>query len=154
VNAASRPARRAHQLIYVSAAKGSFTPAELQALLVQARTTNQRLQVSGILIEHERSFLQVLEGDALVVHSLFARIERDRRHHRVAVIGRNNVEKAAFGSWSMGFVQGRALAADRLGFNDFFRRGLALTDVSDPGGRALQLVRAFEAGRFRQYVQL
>jgi len=52
------------QLIYVSAATNRFNPAELRELLRLARLKNQQLDVTGMLLYHEGSFLQVLEGPA------------------------------------------------------------------------------------------
>ena len=78
------PTQAVHELIYVSAAVTPMDQQELAALLLKARANNKRLDVSGILVHHEGSFLQVLEGDPTVVEPLFARIQRDKRTSAVA----------------------------------------------------------------------
>jgi hypothetical protein len=142
-----------HQLIYISAAKAEFSEAALTRLLLRARENNRKLGVSGLLIHHSGSFFQVLEGSEVIVEALFDRIGRDPRHHRVAVLKRSSVPSAVFGEWSMGFVGGGQPAFDRIpGYNDFFRRGLANTNLVESGAQAAALALAFREGRFRQLV--
>lgn len=144
-----------HELIYVSAAVAPMHEQELASLLLKARANNKRLAVSGILVHHEGSFLQVLEGDPTVVESLFAQIGRDKRHHRTLVLRRGSSAQRTFGDWSMGFVETNPRIIESLpGFNDFFRRGLQLTQVSSDPGRVKQLIDAFREGRFRQHVRV
>jgi hypothetical protein len=141
------------QLIYVSAATVPFTVQDLGGLLLRARANNQRLEVSGLLIHHDGSFFQVLEGDPAKVDSLYERIAKDKRHTRVVVLSRGPVAQRAFGEWSMGFVPGtHALLNDLPGFNDFFRRGFDLAHAVDGASRAKDLAFAFRTGRFRQLV--
>jgi len=147
------PTQAVHELIYVSAVVAPMSEHELAALLLKARANNKRLGVSGILVHHEGSFLQVLEGDPAVVEPLFARIGRDKRHHRTLVMRRGLIAQRTFGDWSMGFVEADPRVVESLpGFNDFFRRGLQLTQISSEPGRVRQLIEAFRDGRFRQYV--
>jgi len=142
-----------HQLIYVSAATTPFNREALSGLLLVARTNNMRLAVSGLLVHHEGSFLQVLEGDPAVVEPLFGRVQRDKRHHRVLVLSRQLVAEQAFGGWSMGFVETDPRVIQALpGFTDFFRADFRLESGWDRPGRMQQLLSAFRDGRFRQHV--
>jgi|CZKU01.1.fsa_nt_gi hypothetical protein len=143
----------ATELVYVSAAKAPMKPAELTNLLLKARANNRALGVSGMLLHHLGSFFQTLEGDPAVVQKLFARIERDPRHHRLAVLSTREVSQRTFGDWSMGFVDGAQQELSRVpGFNDFFRRGFELANVFTDHGRVRDLLLAFRDGRFRQWV--
>lgn len=127
--------------------------AELASLLLIARSKNAQLGVGGILVHQGGSFIQALEGESGVVESLFARIERDERHHRVLVLARESLAQREFGDWSMGFVDGVSEAASALpGFNDFFRRGFDLTQLASSATRARGLLSAFRDGRFRRFV--
>ena len=67
------------QLIYASAAVKPFTPQELTVLLAKARKKNSSMDISGMLLYHAGSFLQVLEGpdDAVATAAQHAR----PRHH-------------------------------------------------------------------------
>ena len=93
------------QLVYASVARHDFSPQDLKRLLLRARLTNKAMNVTGMLLYHGRSFLQVLEGDEAIVRRLFSRIERDPRHHQVSVIDASTLfgERRSFGDWSMGF---------------------------------------------------
>ncbi|MCA9738410.1 MAG: BLUF domain-containing protein, partial [Gemmatimonadetes bacterium] len=71
-------------------------------LLEGARATNTRLGVTGLLLFHEGSFIQVLEGPPDVVEALYARIETDPRHGGALVLSRGLVEERSFGEWRMG----------------------------------------------------
>jgi hypothetical protein len=142
-----------HQLVYVSAATAPFAHSELTALLLRARENNRRLGVSGMLIHKDGSFFQVLEGQERIVESLYERISRDPRHTRIVVIRRDQLPRANFADWSMGFVDGERLDVRGMpGFNDFFRKEFADTALKDGGAQAVTLARAFRDGRFRQFV--
>lgn len=140
-----------HQLLYASAATSPMLPADLSALLAKARSNNQRLGLTGILVHHSGSFFQVLEGEHAVVERLFERIRADARHDRVIILSSEQVPTRSFGEWTMGFVE---MANERLartpGYNDLFRRGLEPAQVKP--GRVRDMVLAFRDGRFRQYV--
>jgi hypothetical protein len=139
-------------LVYVSAASAPFAPSELTALLRTARANNQHLAVTGMLIYHLGSFMQTLEGAEAIVQNLFARIERDKRHHRVVVLNRADNPERAFGDWSMGFVDSTLALREVPGFNDFFRQGIQNADHVASAVRATSLMQAFREGRFRQFV--
>ena len=143
-----------HQIVYASAATRPMTNDELAALLLSARANNKRLGVSGILVHHQGSFLQALEGDPGVVARLFAKLETDPRHHRVCVLLRTNVPSRSFGDWSMGFVASNSGVEALPGFTDFFRNGLKEARISATAGGVRDLLLAFRDGRFRQYVAL
>jgi Sensors of blue-light using FAD len=52
-----------YELIYTSAETQAFTPADLAAMLRVARENNAAAHVTGILLYHQGSFMQVLEGE-------------------------------------------------------------------------------------------
>ena len=51
------------QLVYASRAAQPFTDAELVELLTRSRQKNDRLDVTGMLLYHDGSFIQALEGN-------------------------------------------------------------------------------------------
>ena len=139
------------QLIYVSAATVEFSVADLQQLLAGARENNESLGVSGMLLFHEGSFLQVLEGDEDVVLALYRKIEQDDRHTNVKMLLRSEVDERSFGDWKMGFYDasrsgGRAI----LGFVDFFRMGNGGNESESD--RAKRVLMQFREGSWRQQV--
>src|SRR5665213_3853930 len=124
--------------IYASAATHDFSAAELTELLETARSNNERLGVTGLLLYVEGNFFQVLEGKSSAVKHIYQRILLDKRHTRITRIISETISRPAFIEWSMGFLN---LSQDQLceivGAKDFFASGLALEGVQS--GRARKL---------------
>lgn len=138
------------QLIYTSTAVKDLGERELSQLLLQARRNNERCGVTGMLLYHQRSFLQVLEGDGAMLDAVFARIERDERHTRVGVLLRHPVHAREFAAWSMGFVAEKHIADALPGFSDFL---LHTGDVTRASRIATSILAKFREGRYRQLVK-
>ncbi len=140
------------RVVYASATHETFSAAELAELLRLARVNNSRLGVSGLLLFHEGSFLQVLEGDAQVVDALYAKIAADPRHHQLVLLGRFEVEERAFADWSMGALELNVLGDPTLeGLSEFLRGGvLALQGDPELMRRTLN---GFRDGRYRRHVR-
>jgi len=137
------------QLIYASAAVKPFTPEDLSKLLARARKKNAAAGITGMLLYHARSFLQVLEGPEGAVAELFKIIDKDPRHTNVRVLFRDGIETPEFDEWSMGFVDTAKSAAVLEGFLDY-NTGLnaALLDKS----LAKKTLGMFRDGSWRQVV--
>lgn len=140
-----------YQLIYVSAAADDFDEASLPDLLKQARTNNAARDITGMLLFHDRSFIQVLTGLESAVKDLFARIARDPRHLNARVLYQGVVEERSFEDWSMGFYKTNRNSHDELpGFSNVLVSGFQGGD--DELDRARQVLEAFRDGRWRQAV--
>lgn len=98
-----------HQLIYVSAARAQFAANGLDSILTSARQNNQLLGVTGLLLFHDGSFFQVLEGAQQAVAYIFMKIQKDPRHTGVIVMQSSDVVARAFPNWSMGYMNAHAL---------------------------------------------
>jgi len=139
-----------NQVVYSSAAVVQFSEPQLAALLGRARKNNERLGVSGMLLYHDGSFLQVLEGEAAVLDTLFTIIGSDKRHHRVVRLLRRDVDERHFGDWRMGFASMKNLPANLPGYSDYLRlRG----DPIEGANAADRLMAAFRNGRFHSFVE-
>ena len=136
------------QLIYASAQTTPFDDEALLALLEVARTNNEDLGVTGMLLYHEGSFIQVLEGPEATVEALYAKIGEDPRHHRTQVLFSCLQPERDFDGWSMGFHRIDPDHDDLpAGFSDFLTGGtLALNDAD--GGLFRNLLLGFREGRF------
>lgn len=135
-------------LIYASAAQSDLDAPELTDLLQQARSGNERLGVTGMLLYAKGSFFQVLEGEAGVVDALFARIALDARHAKAITIVRESIARRSFAECSMGFSTiTRHQIRKILGINDFFVKASCFAELD--AGRARKLRAAFVEGRWR-----
>lgn len=131
-------------LVYVSEGTHSYSAHDLQQILTKARETNSKLGISGMLLFKGGNFLQVLEGDREKVMTLFDKIVRDSRHHRVTVLFKGESEQRDFPDWSMGFHDLDSPDTKKIpGFSDFLRTTLTTSDFTDMR-RAKKLLLLFK----------
>ncbi|HEY1016064.1 MAG TPA: BLUF domain-containing protein [Herpetosiphonaceae bacterium] len=100
------------QLVYTSRARSPMSQDAILDILRVSRANNAADGLTGVLLYHRDHFFQVLEGPEAAVNARFARIERDPRHDRVALLLRDSVAARQFGGWSMGFAPAGELPAD------------------------------------------
>ena len=133
------------QLIYASTATSPFSAEQLRTLLTRARATNTALEVSGMLLHVDGSFLQVLEGADDVVRSLYTKISSDPRHARVLKLLARDVETRNFADWSMGFFDASGRSSSTLGY----RATSGFADLLGDPTTLLRIVAGFHEGRWR-----
>ncbi|MEQ8165947.1 MAG: BLUF domain-containing protein [Alphaproteobacteria bacterium] len=138
------------QVIYASAAVEKFSPEALHELLAKSRRHNGAQGITGLLVYHEGSFLQVLEGPSAAVDRLIEIIKGDSRHHRFQLLWRDLVPEREFGGWSMGFVDTTNSTSDLLGFLDYRSE---LDAATSDGSRAASVLKRFRDGQWRHYVE-
>ncbi len=92
-----------YYLIYTSTAVVSPTEADLAQILLSSDRNNGRDDITGLLLFHEDSFVQMLEGAEEKVQSAFERIARDPRHYNVRKLGFGNSDQRYFPDWRMAF---------------------------------------------------
>lgn len=90
-------------LIYLSTSVNLLDDAAIHELLNKSRARNAAANITGVLLYHDGSFIQLLEGAAEDVDSTFARISKDASHKNVIVIDEDNLDHRNFGDWSMGY---------------------------------------------------
>ena len=135
------------QLVYASAATKTFTPEALRLLLGKARARNATFGVTGMLLYHNGSFLQVLEGPEAGVDRILASILKDPRHTTARTLSRAQVAVREFEAWSMGFVDTSNTRAQPVGHVDYHR---ALPGLSNSGSKARRFLRFFQDGLYRE----
>ena len=136
------------QMIYASAAAQPFPPESLRVLLSKARVRNALYGVSGMLLYHSGSFLQVVEGPEEHVDRIIDSVFRDPRHVNTRTLSRQSIASREFEAWSMGFVDTTLVLTQPTGHVDYHR---ALPSLTDTGTRARQFLRFFQEGLYRQY---
>jgi Sensors of blue-light using FAD len=122
------------QIVYTSTADQEFSAADIERLLADARKRNQAIGVTGMLLFHDGTFLQALEGEQRAVNEVFASIRSDARHRDIAVLHRGpGFEQRVFGDRPLGF-------ADFGGAADLLRGFMSLNE--HPRIRELDHARA------------
>jgi hypothetical protein len=135
------------QLIYASAATKPFTTPELDKLLERARLRNDLYSVTGMLLYHSGSFLQILEGPETNVDIIYEFIGRDPRHLNPKILLRQTIDRRDFSGWSMGFAETTNAFRRPAGFVHYYR---TLPTLTDAPSRAAQYLRFFQAGLCRE----
>ena len=137
------------ELIYASAMTAPMSSQELAKILTISRRNNGALGVTGLLLQHRRSFLQVLEGPTTVVEEVFDRVIADPRHDSVLILRKGPIVERAFGEWQMGAVDLQHVALP--GISTFLRDGqLGLLN----GDRVEGVLRGFRDGRYHRFVDV
>lgn len=140
------------QMIYTSEAKTKFSPAELQELLLIARRNNDRDAITGMLLYEDGTFLQVLEGENDVVEATYQRIAADKRHHKIMLIARFEVDHRSFHDWEMGFFDASGGKLLQLpGYSNFLsKRTVELENLED-GDKAMEVLLNFKLGAWHRH---
>ncbi|MFT5446810.1 MAG: hypothetical protein ACI9DC_001985 [Gammaproteobacteria bacterium] len=143
-----------YPLVYISAANKEFSELELALLLVKARANNDALDVIGMLLYHDGSFNQALEGPKAAVEQLDNVIGKDPRHVETRVLYRGELAQREFESWSMGFYRSTESEKENLeGFHRFLKAGFRRR-VNDEAGSARKALLAFREGKWHQRDQV
>jgi hypothetical protein len=137
------------QIIYASAASKKMTGEELEEILETARRNNSEKGISGMLLYHGGSFLQVLEGPDEELKGLIAKIKADERNDKIKLLFMDRVDEKEFDDWSMGFVDASRTAELMEGYVNF---GAELNALTLEGSLAKRVLRQFKEGSWRQYV--
>lgn len=77
---------------------------ELKNLLIQSREKNKTLDITGMLLYREGTFMQIIEGEKKNVVELYDTILRDERHHGILEVLTGEITERNFEDWSMGFL--------------------------------------------------
>jgi hypothetical protein len=137
------------QLIYVSAAQDGVSEEALPEFLDANRRRNTERGITGIVVYHKGSFLQVLEGPGPVIDGLFDVIRQDPRHDAVTLLSRKSIKHREFGNAAMAFVDTTGKGHELDGFVDY-ESDLANLTLGD--GQARRLLAKFLEGKWHQHL--
>ncbi|TSJ36561.1 BLUF domain-containing protein [Mucilaginibacter corticis] len=101
-------------LVYLSTAVKLFSGEELEQILAISRINNVKNNLTGLLLYHDGSFIQLLEGEPSDLADTYSRIQTDNRHKNLIVIDEGELEERIFANWNMGFHQANGEEAAQL----------------------------------------
>ena len=111
------------QLVYRS--RSQIVGAEYEKLMATCLRNNPARDITGVLISHSGWFLQVLEGSAVNVNSLFKVIEEDPRHSDFLLLRFNAIATRDFSDWSMASIE-----VDEQRFINLANQALQAEDIA------------------------
>ena len=129
-----------HRLAYVSSSSTPLALDMLSDILEVSRQNNKRDGISGVLMYHDRTFFQILEGERLVVEDCYGRIARDFRHTDLEIVIDEAIDERSFAKWAMRYagpdeIQGHIKHSLRSLADLTYDKGVSV----DAGKRALEL---------------
>lgn len=92
-----------YQVLYLSNAQHLLSDDELDVLLDQARSRNAQNGLTGMLVYHDGSFIQILEGEKPVVQKVLNSILNDSRHDNIIVVDEQEISHRSFPDWGMAY---------------------------------------------------
>lgn len=101
------------QLIYLSQSTRKMEKDALAALWQQAKANNAAIDVTGSLFYNGGWFMQVLEGPAGTLASLYDKIARDPRHHDLRLLYNEPADFRTFVRWTMNMTNLEERQADK-----------------------------------------
>lgn len=112
-----------HTLIYTSVASQKMTDNDLKELLKKSRENNSLLDITGMLLYLDPFFIQVLEGDEMMIDKAFDTIKEDPRHYKVSIIYKKLIPSRLFPDWTMGFNKVNRESIEKIeGYSDFLQK--------------------------------
>ena len=88
------------RVVYVSE-KTDASDTTLKDIIASSQKNNPEEGVTGCLLSGSNSFLQLLEGPADFIDTLYSKISKDNRHENVMTLCEEKIDKRLFLSWSM-----------------------------------------------------
>jgi Sensors of blue-light using FAD len=90
-------------VVYMSRSTRPMTPSDLDHLLLDARSNNAALGVTGVLLHGGSRFFQYFEGSPAAVSEVYERIRRSALHKDLVELEYAPIEQKLFNKWFMGF---------------------------------------------------
>lgn len=131
-------------LVYVSASYKLMDDSELEQILRTARTTNGELEITGMLLYYDGSFMQVLEGPEANVRMIYHKITQDTRHRYIIKLLDESIVQRNFPDWSMGYQKLNQGDVESIeGFSSFSKVDQFLEYFKKSPQKSLSLLKSF-----------
>lgn len=132
------------RIVYLSRAVNPLAYAELSTLVERCRVKNEAAGISGLLLHSAGNFIQVLEGEEIVITSLYAKIISDDRHSDLRMLFHRPAASRLFPEWGMQLASTTRMAQLDMDAVDRTLRRLRLApDAASVEADALQLLQEF-----------
>jgi len=91
-------------LIYESIANKNLTAEDISNILETAQDFNEKNNITGCLVYHNHKFLQIIEGEKMIIDDLFVIITNDKRHSEVKLLDECVIYERSFKKLSMAYI--------------------------------------------------
>ena len=94
-------AHRMKSVMYVSVADPELGSDEVHSIVSHSQRRNAGDGVTGVMLYNGVNFLQLIEGEAAIIDTCYARIQRDPRHSGVVTLRDEAIVEREFPGWAM-----------------------------------------------------
>ncbi|QYF86869.1 BLUF domain-containing protein [Brevundimonas sp. PAMC22021] len=124
------------RIVYVSEAVGAASDGLMPLIDIVGASdrNNRRDRLTGVLLRHERRFLQAIEGTRADLDRLMARLAGDKRHKNIRILSDEPIQQRLFPDWGMARVDPTPEVAD------FLDRAMDAMNGVEAGERAERLL--------------
>jgi len=91
------------ELIYTSLAEPKNQTKDVRDILESSERNNKASSVTGLLLFDSQRYIQILEGQAEDVETLFDVIGKDSRHHSLELLHKGQITGRSFETWRMAY---------------------------------------------------
>lgn len=105
-----------YSLTYISTSNQPSGRDVYQEIAIQSSAFNNTNEITGILLIHNDTVIQFLEGDESEVNKLYGRIESDSRHKNPILLSTRHLNEREFADWSMGYENVSSLSTSNFLF--------------------------------------
>lgn len=88
-------------LIYRSTSITDFYDLDIRMMMEKSRIFNEKNDITGCLLHHNKNFVQLIEGEERIIRMLFGKISRDTRHKNIVLLNLEENKFPLFSRFSM-----------------------------------------------------
>lgn len=88
---------------------------DIQNIEKSANEFNKQNDITGSLLYTERNYIQIIEGDNLLLTNLFFNIQSDKRHENIRLLNFEEIISRNFSCWNMLLIDAKNLG-DQIEF--------------------------------------
>ncbi|QXV65481.1 BLUF domain-containing protein [Mucilaginibacter sp. 21P] len=127
-------------IVYISKSAYPMHENQLLDILHSSRIHNAAVNISGVLLYSEGTFIQLLEGRDKIIDALYKRIQADERHTNVITLVNQTTDEKSFEQWLMGFAVTDANKTEKL---VGYLKSLNELDLDNKDSEAVLAIKAF-----------
>ncbi|MEM5538765.1 MULTISPECIES: BLUF domain-containing protein [unclassified Olleya] len=91
-------------ICYKSQANANLNLLEFEALFNQTQLKNNSHNITGVLVKRDDVFFQILEGNPIIIDTVYEEIKKDRRHFNILELLNKSISQLSFKSFDIGYA--------------------------------------------------
>ncbi|MGB2685992.1 MAG: BLUF domain-containing protein [Olleya sp.] len=91
-------------ICYKSQANTNLNLLEFEALFNQTQLKNNSHNITGVLVKRDDVFFQILEGNPIIIDTVYEEIKKDRRHFNILELLNKSISQLSFKSFDIGYA--------------------------------------------------